>query len=421
MQSFPRSRLRRWTAWALSALLSAAVHAAPVALPGFNADIAETSVSGLSSGGFMAVQFSVAHSSIMKGAGIIAGGPYYCAQGDLDIATRTCTCTGISFFSSCSPVPGATGVDRLTNFTEQQAREGKIDPTSHLRTQRIWMFSGTLDSVVPPPVMGDLYAYYRKYVDAGAIAFRNDIKAEHAFPTDGFGSACTKLGTPYINNCGIDAAGELLKWIYGPEFKPRNGQALSGRLIQFDQSEFFSDRKPTEHGMDNTGYVYVPANCDKSAGQRCRVHVAFHGCKQNAEMIDDKFVRHAGYNAWADANNIIVLYPQTHSKFGTNPNACWDWFDFDADDPDYANKNGRQIRAVKAMVDRVAGLTAPPVFSAGCFTASNAVHVLAGRAHDRFFFALANGSNEVLGLDNTFSVTSLKQTGPNFYVSGKCP
>lgn len=36
------------------------------------------SVSGGSSGGFMAVQFHVAHSSVTDGAGIIAGGPYYC-------------------------------------------------------------------------------------------------------------------------------------------------------------------------------------------------------------------------------------------------------------------------------------------------------------------------------------------------------
>jgi poly(3-hydroxybutyrate) depolymerase len=48
-------------------------------LPAFNVDIRQTSVSGLSAGGFMAVQFDVAFSSILKGAGIIAGGPYSCA------------------------------------------------------------------------------------------------------------------------------------------------------------------------------------------------------------------------------------------------------------------------------------------------------------------------------------------------------
>jgi poly(3-hydroxybutyrate) depolymerase len=52
----------------------------PVALPAFNVDVAETSVSGVSSGAYMAVQFAVAHSRIVKGVGSVAGGPYGCAQ-----------------------------------------------------------------------------------------------------------------------------------------------------------------------------------------------------------------------------------------------------------------------------------------------------------------------------------------------------
>jgi hypothetical protein len=56
-----------------------------------------------------------------------------------------------------------------------------------------------------------------------------------------------------------------------------------------------------------------------------------------------------------------------------------------------------------------------------CFTATNAEHVVAGRARDRFFLAFANGSNNLMGLDNIFSITTLKQTAPGFYVVGTCP
>jgi len=52
------------------ALLVAAVAAAPK-LQAYNVDVSETSVSGLSSGGFFAVQMHVAFSSIMKGAGTL--------------------------------------------------------------------------------------------------------------------------------------------------------------------------------------------------------------------------------------------------------------------------------------------------------------------------------------------------------------
>ena len=46
-----------------------------VPLPGFDVDTGETSVSGLSSGGYMAVQFEVAFSSSVKGAGSSPAGP----------------------------------------------------------------------------------------------------------------------------------------------------------------------------------------------------------------------------------------------------------------------------------------------------------------------------------------------------------
>ena len=82
------------------------------------------------------------------------------------------------------------------------------------------------------------------------------------------------------------------------------------------------------------------------------------------------------------------------------------------------------MSAVKLMVDRITGspIASPtPSPSMTCFTATNLDHVRAGRAHDSAFFAQANGSNENMGLDNIFITTTLKKTGPNFYVIGTCP
>ena len=56
-----------------------------------------------------------------------------------------------------------------------------------------------------------------------------------------------------------------------------------------------------------------------------------------------------------------------------------------------------------------------------CFTASNYAHTTAGRAHQSGGYALANGSNQNMGLWNTFVTTTLKQTGTNYYVIGTCP
>ncbi|OKI77666.1 extracellular catalytic domain type 1 short-chain-length polyhydroxyalkanoate depolymerase [Micromonospora sp. CB01531] len=58
--------------------------------------------------------------------------------------------------------------------------------------------------------------------------------------------------------------------------------------------------------------------------------------------------------------------------------------------------------------------TPPPA----CVTASNYAHVSAGRAYQSGGYAYALGSNQKMGLYNTFYTTTLKQTGPNYWVIG---
>ena len=51
-------------------------------LAAYNAAVGESSISGISSGAFMAVQFATAWSSVITGVGVVAGGPYWCAKAD---------------------------------------------------------------------------------------------------------------------------------------------------------------------------------------------------------------------------------------------------------------------------------------------------------------------------------------------------
>lgn len=321
-------------------------------LPAFNVDITQTSVSGLSSGGFMAVQFQVAHSSILKGAGVIAGGPYFCATGDVTRAATICSCTHP--FLSCQVSAGGTNVPNLIDVTNQNANAGAIDPPSRLANHKVYLFAGEADSKVPIPVMNDLEQYYRAFMSAGNIRYTKSLppprRANHGMPTDSFGNPCDSSFTPFINNCGFDAAGELLKWIYG-NLNPRNTGTLSGRFVEFDQQEFI--RNAASHGMAPNGILYVPASCD--GNQPCKLHVAFHGCSQSMALIQDRFYKNTGYNQWADTNRMIVLYPQLALSSPNNPFGCWDWFAYD--DPNYAKKNGRQVAAVRAMIDRIGGVS----------------------------------------------------------------
>jgi poly(3-hydroxybutyrate) depolymerase len=49
--------------------------------------------------------------------------------------------------------------------------------------------------------------------------------------------------------------------------------------------------------------------------------------------------------------------------------------------------------------------------------------VTAGRAHDSGGYALANGSNQNMGLDNVYYTNTLEETAPNYYIinNGVCP
>lgn len=57
-----------------------------------------------------------------------------------------------------------------------------------------------------------------------------------------------------------------------------------------------------------------------------------------------------------------------------------------------------------------------------CYKSSNYAHVTAGRAYNSLGYAKANGSNQTLGLNNTFYTSKLRQTGSNHYViDNTCP
>ncbi|MEV4483526.1 extracellular catalytic domain type 1 short-chain-length polyhydroxyalkanoate depolymerase [Micromonospora coxensis] len=62
--------------------------------------------------------------------------------------------------------------------------------------------------------------------------------------------------------------------------------------------------------------------------------------------------------------------------------------------------------------------TPSPTASPVCVTASNYAHVAAGRAYQSAGYAYALGSNQRMGLYNTFYTTTLKQTAPSHWVIG---
>ncbi|MGJ7917358.1 PHB depolymerase family esterase [Massilia sp. LXY-6] len=400
-----RHAAARFLVAALIGLWCVGASGAVVNLPKYNVSVNDVSVSGLSSGGYMAVQMHFAYSAtVRKGAGVVAGGPLYCSEGNVLIAEGPCMNGG-----------GSRNLSFLLSTARTWSRNGYIDPTRNLFLSKVYLLSGTLDSAVLQPVMDDLRTMYTQFLPSANIAYKNDLAAEHGMPTDFFGNACSVKAPPYINNCNFDAAGHILNWIYGPLRAKKTGP-LSGVFLNFDQAVFWGDFNPTAHGMAESGFAYVPANC--AAGQVCRLHVAFHGCKQNADNVGDAFYRNAGYNRWADTNNIVVLYPQA-ARTAANQYGCWDWWGYE--DLNFPGKSGGQMVAVKTMIDRIVSGNAAAPFKCVDWFSNNLVHVANRRAYvGRNGQVYAVNSNQYLGFYSASAFTSVRNTSAGYYAYGKC-
>ena len=330
-------------------ILYAEAVAQPGKLPGCGVDLSQTSVSGLSSGGFMATQFHVAYSSSLIGAGIIAGGPYFCS-GSYSSSTYMENAT-----TTCMNPIGGIGPDsrKLIVKAREFADKGWIDPLENLRSNKIYIFSGSNDNTVKTLVVDQTEKFYELAgVPLEHIKYIKNIAAGHAIITDNADDVpCRETKPPYINDCDFVQSGQILTHIYGPLNAPAN--QLSGKIITFDQSEFVdSDRA----SMSQAAYVYIPAACEQ---EPCRVHVAIHGCKQGAAVINKEYFTTTGYNEIADTNHLIVLYPQVEPSASspTNPEGCWDFWGYSSqnpDEPDFCKKDAPQMKAIWRMLERLA-------------------------------------------------------------------
>ena len=324
-------------------------------------------VSGLSAGAYMAVQHQVAFSASVGGAGVIAGGPYGCADSSV-----------VTALSACMDDPALIDVEYLVKRANDKQARGEIDPLSNLARTAAWIFSGTKDTTVRPGVAHKLVkSYLGLGMNESSVTTVFDIEAAHAMPTTDYGNACSHLGPPYINKCKFDAAGVLLATLLNVSLSPPRAPT-DANIVQFAQEQYTVPAGRHAAGLAEYGFAYVPTGCEftrnalqsggrTAAPQRfsrpqsecgrahakrsCRVHLAYHGCHQSAEVLNMTFVRHAGYNGWAESNGVVVIYPQIEAKTVVNPKGCYDWWGYTNED--YDTKKGLQLSATHKMIEAV--------------------------------------------------------------------
>jgi poly(3-hydroxybutyrate) depolymerase len=294
-------------------------------------------VSGISSGAFFAHQYHMAFNKQVTGSALFAGGPYYCAKGNSNRALKTC------MEGESSKDLASESYKKLKSLEKKE----KVDALKYNDNDRVYIFTGLNDTVVSQSVSFQLKRLYHLLgLNHHNVKFVADTQAGHTYPTNFFGNKCAEpKKSPFISNCNYDGALHSLRHLY-PHQRIQES-TREGDLIAIDQRKYFKFGKMAL--MQDTGYLYIPHNCRVS--KTCSLHVAFHGCSQTVDHIDELFVKKTGIMEAADKLNIVVLFPQAKKATlgGINPYGCWDWWGYTG--AEYHTKKAEQMRIVKKMIE----------------------------------------------------------------------
>ncbi len=331
------------------AFFAGSQHAAAAELPRLGVRLNEISVSGLSSGAYMAGQLQVAHSKDIVGVGVVAGGPFACAETE---ASKLFPYWPVVIWQNatqaanlCMKVAwGSPDAGKLASRAKELAAGGDIDALEGLADDKVYLFSGNADATVRREVVAAAKAFYAAAGVAPERIVMVESEGGHAFLTETEGTACGLSKEPFVSDCDYDQAGAILEWIYGPLAPP--SPSLQGKFTVFDQMPFAGGEA---NGLAPEGVVYVPPACASDKG--CRLHIVLHGCKQARESVGEAFIEKSGFARWADTNRLVILFPQIAGSV-VNPNGCWDWWGYTG--IDYLSKDAPQIVAIWSMAEHLA-------------------------------------------------------------------
>jgi poly(3-hydroxybutyrate) depolymerase len=267
--------------------------------------------------------------------------------------------------------PGWVVTSMLTEAASAAAARGDIAPLAGLKSMRIFAFRGLNDTVYLPGSVNKTVDFFAAFAQdaASQILFVTDVPIQHAVPSIDPAiptSSCNgKTGPPAIANCGYDGAGALLQHLYGSSLtapaEHSCGAACTANVLEFSQEAYFPAAWPS---LSSLAYAYIPPACSGPAPAACRLHISLHGCGMSrwSAQMNMSYVYHAGFNPWAEANNIVVLYPQGGGYLQRNEVApapqmgagCMD--SYGQTGPDYAFKSGLQMSTVRNMIFALAGV-----------------------------------------------------------------
>lgn len=284
------------------------------------------SVSGISSGAYMAVQLAISYSGTIQHVASFAGGPFGCSQGSVLKSVQ------------CMQEPDKIDEEVLVQNALTLEQSGQVDSLTNLKNSRVFLFQGQADSIVKKESVLKLQKFFSRWVSESQIKTLIHEKAGHAIVTTNKGVLCGENASPFIEKCDVDLVINTIEFLLGsPRGTP--SEVAIERLRPLEQSRFSSDES-----FAKEAFVYTPQSCNGS--RSCGVHVALHGCKQSTEFVSDTFIKDAGYLEAAEKFGIKVLFPNVKSS-PKNPMGCWDWWGYTGQK--FLTKDAPQISGLMAM------------------------------------------------------------------------
>jgi len=186
-----------------------------------------------------------------------------------------------------------------------------------LHGKPVFAFVGEYDMTVKPASVAAGVKELGRIVGSDKIATDYSKPAGHTWLSRLYGSPkkqCSK-SSPLQNCDNYDLAGNILKHVY-PGLKTPLWSAPNEGLYWLSQSAYTGEQTPKQIGAHSHAGVYVSDKCRKKPSA-CKIHVHYHGCHMGVGnkyelkyRLGSSVIKRGGFNNWALANDVIVLYPQ---------------------------------------------------------------------------------------------------------------
>jgi hypothetical protein len=358
-------------------------------------------ISGISSGGFMAAQMGVIYSEQISGVGLVAGGFYGCAGNHFQDMYQLAQINGTGdralflwgpmnplyqALEICmkSPSLAQTNTEQVTDLY----RKNLIADPKNLVRQKIYIYQGLNDKTVHPDMQLKTKDFYTALNVSSKNILLSQSEGAHTFPTDQKNlNSCSEEDVPYVSSCHKNVSGEILNFLIGPEL-----QRTPLNLKNIYTVKQNLQKKP--NSIADYGYVIANQYCVQNP-EKCHLHVALHGCDMSDSYDKDfdaayrqyalfgylkmrtksetpplsrlpyieqkinkmglqQFVQHSGYGDYVEKNNVIVLFPQTQitvQSYPNNPKGCWDWYG--ATGEKYSTNQGSETKWLMSYISSI--------------------------------------------------------------------